>query len=421
MKKLKLFIGKRTIILIITISALFYTLTSENILHNVTISVKDAIFISIFITISSLCMKFISLIERKKLENKILQQHDQMQTIINATPLIMYLKDTEGKILLSNDNYAKLFGVIPDKIAGKNSYTLYKDSNPQISEDKEIIQKKTSMVVEREVLLSNGNLEWVRAIKAPVLNTKNEVTGITVVFKNIDNEKEFEERKDTFIATITHDLKTPTTAQIKALDLLLKNSFGELNDEQKDIITQIKQSCEYMNNLIFTILNTYLYDNGQTKICPVSFNLVNLINETIYDLSNLLKERKQNVVIKSNINSNKIVADRFQLKRVFINLLTNAINYGFKESTIEVILNETDTETTLKVQNKSNYIPQDKLEEIYEKFKKTENAKFSETSTGLGLYLAKQIIDAHNGKVFAHSSKDNTCTFGFSLPKISMP
>ena len=89
MKKLKLFIDKRTIILLITIFALFYTLTNENILHNVTISVEDAIFISIFVTISSLCMRFISLIERKKLENKILQQHDQMQTIINATPLIM--------------------------------------------------------------------------------------------------------------------------------------------------------------------------------------------------------------------------------------------------------------------------------------------------------------------------------------------
>ncbi len=173
-----------------------------------------------------------------------------------------------------------------------------------------------------------------------------------------------------------------------------------------------------MNNLIFTILDTYLYDSGQTKICLNSFNISDLINETIQDLSYLIQEKNQNIIIKNNMKSNEIVADRFQLKRVFVNLIANAVNYGFKESSIEIILDETDTETTLKVQNKGKYIPQEKLEEMYEKFKKTENAKFRETSTGLGLYLSKQIIDAHNGKVFAQSSEDDICVFGFSLPKI---
>lgn len=418
MRTIKLFNKNKTIILLVTVSILFYTLTNESILANVTIPVKDAIVISMFIVISSLCMRFMSLLERKKLEDKILLQHAQMQTIINSTPLIMYLKDKDGNILLSNNNYSTLLGVIPDKIVGKNSYSLYKDASPQMEEDLEIIKTKKSMIVERKVELVNGETEWVRAIKAPVVDSENEVTGIAVIFQNIDNEKEIEERKDTFIATLTHDLKTPTLAQIRALDLLLNSAFGELNNEQKGIVSQIKQSCKYMNSLIFTILDTYLYDNGQTKICSNTFNITELIDETLHELSNLIQERKQNVTVKYDIKSNKIVADRFQLKRVLVNLITNAINYGFKESTIEIILDETETETTLKVQNKGQYIPQEKLTEMYEKFKKTENAKFRKTSTGLGLYLSKQIIDAHNGKVFAQSSEDDICVFGFTLPKI---
>lgn len=418
MEKTKLFNVKKILVLFITISILFYTLTKEHILANVTIPIKDAIIISIFIIISSLCMRFLSLLESKKLEQKILLQHAQMQTIINATPLIMYLKDMNGKILLSNNNYAHLFGMVPDTIVGKNSYALYKDSTPQSTEDKEIIQTKKSMIVERRVQLSNGKFEWIRAVKAPVLNDEQEVRGIAVVFKNIDNEKEIEERKETFVATLTHDLKTPTTAQMRALDLLLNNTFGDLNDEQKEIITQMKYSCKYMNDLIFTILDTYLYDNGQTKICPCSFNIEELIKETIKDFSHLIKEKNLSVLVNYNTKSSEIVADRFQLKRVFVNLLANAITYGFKDSTIEITLEETDTETTLKVTNKGQYIPQEKLTEMYEKFKKTENAKFRETSTGLGLYLSKQIIDAHQGKVFAHSSEDDTCAFGFSLPKM---
>lgn len=409
---------KKTIILIITVSILFYTLTNENILSNVAIPVKDAIIISIFIIVSSLSMRFISLLENKKLEEKILQQHTQMQTIINATPLIMYLKNTKGKIILSNKNHAKLFNSTPEKIIGKNSYTLYKDSSIHCNEDKEIIKNKKSVIVERQSQLNNGVSGWFRAIKAPVLNSENEVTGIAVVFQNIDNEKEIEDRKATFIATLTHDLKTPTLAQIRALDLLLNNSFGNLNDEQKDIITQIKNSCKYMNDLIFTILDTYLYDNGQTKIYPDTFNIAELINETVYELSNLIQERHLNVTMQYNIRSKEIVADRFQLKRVLVNLIANAINYGFKESTIEIILNETDTETTLNVKNKGNYIPAERLVDMYEKFKTSDNAKFRKTGTGLGLYLSKQIIDAHSGKVFASSTADGICTFGFSLPKI---
>lgn len=417
MKKIKLFNNKKAAVLLLTVSVLFYALTNKNILSSVTIPVKDAIVISIFIIISSLCMRFISLLGRKKLEEKIILQHAQMQTIINATPLLMYLKDVNGKILLSNNNYAELFGVLPDEIAGQNSYELYKDCIPQTTEDTGIIQTKKSMMVERQVQLSNGNLEWIRTIKAPVLDAEDEVTGIAVVFQNIDSEKEVEERKNTFIATLTHDLKTPTIAQIRALDLLLNNTFGTLSNEQKDIINQIKQSCKYMNNLIFTILDTYLYDNGQIKISFKTFNIIDLVNDTIRDLSNLMQEKNQNIIIKSNIRSNEIVADNFQLKRVFVNLISNAINYGFKESTIEITLDETETDTILKVENKGKYIPQEKLSEMYEKFKRTENAKFRETSSGLGLYLSKQIIDAHNGKVFAQSSEDNTCVFGFSLPK----
>ena len=80
-----------------------------------------------------------------------------------------------------------------------------------------------------------------------------------------------EERKNTFIATLTHDLKTPTIAQIRALDLLLGEAFGPLVDEQKEMLEQIKSSCKYMYDLIFTILDTYLYDNGLTKINAEKF------------------------------------------------------------------------------------------------------------------------------------------------------
>ena len=112
------------------------------------------------------------------------------------------------------------------------------------------------------------------------------------------------------------------------------------------------------------------------------------------------------------------MADKFQLKRVLINLLSNAINYGNYKTNIELILKEDENNIILNVKNKSDYISNDKILDLYEKFKRKDNIRFSKSGSGLGLYLSKQIISGHNGDIFAKSNKEEqSCTFGFSLPK----
>ena len=87
---------------------------------------------------------------------------------------------------------------------------------------------------------NNNEGHWYKVTKTPVLNRYNQVVSIVVIFENIDADKNLEERKKTFVATMTHDLKTPTLAQINALDLLLTNCFGEVSNIQRDILNQIK-------------------------------------------------------------------------------------------------------------------------------------------------------------------------------------
>ena len=253
-----------------------------------------------------------------------------------------------------------------------------------------------------------------------MLDENDEISSIVVIFRIIDDVKEVEERKNTFIATLTHDLKTPTIAQIRALDLLLSETFGKIGDEQKEMLEQIKSSCKYMYDLIFTILDTYLYDNGLTKINPEKFDILDLINETTRGLSNLIAERGQKVVVSAELDSSNIYADKVQIKRVIINLLTNAVTYGFKNSDIEVFITDEDKNLKVEVRNKSEYINEEQMQEIFEKYKHVKNSKSIKTSTGLGLYLSKQIVDAHNGKIFAHSNAEKSCSFGFVIPKESV-
>ena len=408
---------KKSIVIILMIVAIFYILVSPKILSSVTLPYYDASIICMIIAIVTLSLRLLSKFETKNLERKLIRQQSQLTAIINNCPFVVYLKSVDGKIILANEVTSELSSLDTEKLIGMCAYNLIADPAVCKSEDAELLKNKEIITGERYEKFANGKSHWVRIVRVPILDEKDNISSIVVIFRVIDDVKELEDRKNSFIATLTHDLKTPTIAQIRALDLFLNEAFGAISEEQKLMLEQIKHSCQYMYDLIFTILDTYIYDNGLTKINPVKFNMQDLINETIRGLSNLLSERNQKLRINVDLVSSNIVADKLQLKRVIINLFSNAITHGFKNSEIEVFVGENDENMKFEIKNKSEYIAEGQMKEIFEKYKHKENSKSMKTSTGLGLYLSKQIIDAHNGRMYAHSDKDQNCVFGFEIPK----
>lgn len=408
---------KKSIVIILMIVAIFYILVSPKILSSVTLPHYDACIICTIIAIVTLSLMLLSKFETKNLERKLIRQQSQLTAIINNCPFVVYLKSVDGKIILANEVTSELSSLDAEKLIGMCAYNLIADPTVCKREDAELLKNKEIITGERYEKFANGKSHWVRIVRVPILDEKDNISSIVVIFRVIDDVKDLEDRKNSFIATLTHDLKTPTIAQIRALDLFLNEAFGAISEEQKLMLEQIKHSCQYMYDLIFTILDTYIYDNGLTKINPVKFNMQDLINETIRGLSNLLSERNQKLRINVDLVSSNIVADKLQLKRVIINLFSNAITHGFKNSEIEVFVGENDENMKFEIKNKSEYIAEGQMKEIFEKYKHKENSKSMKTSTGLGLYLSKQIIDAHNGRMYAHSDEDQNCVFGFEIPK----
>lgn len=219
-----------------------------------------------------------------------------------------------------------------------------------------------------------------------------------------------------YTATLIHDLKTPILAQINALDLLLNGNFGTINEDQKEILEQIKESCEYAKNLVHSILDSYLYENGQFNVKTEIFDWNNLIENSINETSTLANNKNQKIILKSNIKEQNVYADKFQLKRVIVNLISNAVKYGFKNSTIEIETKQDRKNLIFNVKNQSNYINLSDSKKLFNKFQRDKRGD-SEISCGLGLYLVKQIIKAHKGKVYGRCDKSGECNFGFSIPK----
>lgn len=230
------------------------------------------------------------------------------------------------------------------------------------------------------------------------------------------HEKEYEIRRQSYLATLVHDLKTPTYAQINTLNMLKNETFGKLNPQQQEMINLTQESCRYMSDLIGTIIDTCRSEACEFKLKKSEFDLSELILKLCEEIKSLYVAKNQEIEISSKESTNMIFADKFQIERVLLNLLSNAINYGYPNTKINICVRQKIASVEFKVKNISKQIPKNELSSIFEIYKRGKFIQHERTGTGLGLYLSKKIIELHGGKIFAKSYENGECIFGFEIP-----
>jgi len=221
-------------------------------------------------------------------------------------------------------------------------------------------------------------------------------------------------KKDEYIAKIIHDLKTPINAQITALELFLETTNNKISQEEKDLIELTLNSCNYMQNLIEVFNSVHKLNFESIKLNYEKFDVVELVESLLNELKILIKYYELEVSFNC---SEKIIinADKLQIKRVLENLISNSINYAFKNSTIKISLNKIGGSLFFEIKNNSPYIEAHILKEIFQKYK-TNAGLYNKSGVGLGLYLSNEIIRAHRGEMHAKSYQDDINIFGFSIP-----
>ena len=244
------------------------------------------------------------------------------------------------------------------------------------------------------------------------------ISTILIVFSifeyiNLKRYKKLNEKNTSFLAAITHDLKSPAYAQINMLNLLLKGNFGELNPKQYEMIKLTCTSSKYMSQLVGNILTNYEYDAKVLKLKKTIFDLVLLITKICNQNKYLANEKGQNIIFNTTLKQCALYADELQIERAISNLLSNAIKYGFKNTPIEITLSKNYDKIHFGITNQSNQIPPQNLKNIFNKFTKSRKANID--STGLGLYITKKIIEMHHGQIYAHSNTNGQCLFEFVL------
>ncbi len=232
------------------------------------------------------------------------------------------------------------------------------------------------------------------------------------------DESNLQKQRETFVASISHDLKNPTLAQIRALELFLKGHFGKIQPHQREIIEMVLDSCKYMNAMLGSLLLTYRNEKGTVRLNSEVVSISDLAAECVDEMIYLAKDKGVRINIINSAEKEIVYGDKIQIKRVIINLLSNGIKYAFNNTNLTIKIYNEQNYTCFLFENSSPYITPDKQEKIFARYVSFAEAH-KEFGVGLGLYASKKIIEAHNGAIFVQSYKENRNIFGFKIPNDS--
>jgi signal transduction histidine kinase len=240
------------------------------------------------------------------------------------------------------------------------------------------------------------------------------------VIRDIRVQKEMERLRDDFVATLTHDLRTPLLAAIQTLKFFLDGSLGKLEDKQKVLLSTMQKSNEDLLGLVNALLEVYKYEAGKLDLCKTNFLLKDLITQCFVELEPLAKNKKIGFRLNFSPEDNLTInADRGEIRRVITNLCGNAINYTNLGGEIEIEVKEESGDIIFSVTDNGNGIPAEDIPSLFKRFSQGTSTKRS-TGTGLGLYLSRQIIEAHGGKIWLESKVDKGSEFSFLLTNVKV-
>jgi len=356
-----------------------------------------------------------------------------LDMVFRQCPDGIVYKDNSLCYRVANSAFCKCYN-----IDNKDDFIGKKEASFLTANNQKLVFEINNAILEEQQPLSyimslDNKLNSVLSITSTPIYLEKEFLGIISIVKDItqeealkedfvnkhyeyiNSEKKLQAQRETFVASLGHDLKNPTIAQIRSLELLLKGSFGEISETQKELLEMILDSCRYMNGMLSSLLATYRDYGGIVRLNFVEFSFIELVNECVSEMIYVAKDKGINININNELSQSLIQADRVQIKRVVMNLLSNGIKYAYPNTELNLHIYEHKDMIGFEFMNESPYIPKDKQKAIFAQYV-SYAAAHNELGIGLGLYASKKIIEGHNGNIFVESYNDNRNSFGFRIP-----
>jgi signal transduction histidine kinase len=228
--------------------------------------------------------------------------------------------------------------------------------------------------------------------------------------------RELSEMKEEFLALTTHDLRSPLTVISGVISFFTSGRLGELSPEQRNMVAMMERNAQSLIELINDLLDASKLESGSLRLDLSSFNLRSLAKELQETMEPLAREKGINLHVLIPEDLPPVEADRPKLRRILVNLLSNALKFTGREGAVTISARSEGDRVCVAVSDTGVGIAREDVDRLFDKYEQTRNrATRGEKGTGLGLYITKQLVELHGGETKVESEPGKGSTFSFTI------
>jgi PAS domain S-box-containing protein len=354
---------------------------------------------------------------------KLVMEKKRIETLINNMHDPVIGLDENKKIIFINNEALKIAGLKLEETVGKKAQDIAVHNDLIRSLIQQLVLPENSLQNDETKPLkiyadgkeSYFNKEFIKIEITPTAETVSKHIGDVILLQNVTPFKELDFAKTNFIATVSHELKTPISSIMMSLQLLENEKTGTTNEAQKQLIESIKDDSSRLLKITGELLNISQVETGNIQLSIQQSDPVKILNYAL-DTVKTQAEQKQ-IIVRTEIEKNLslIKADEEKTAWVLINLLTNAIRYSPEQSTVIVTVKAQQSTINFTVQDFGKGIDSKYKDKIFDRYFQIPGS--SKSGSGLGLAISKEFIEAQGGKIELESEIGMGSTFSVFLIK----
>lgn len=360
--------------------------------------------------------------------------------LMSYIPDVIYFKDRKGRLILVNQAHAKGLALKPEEVIGKTDFDLFprkraemmtKDDLYVIKSGKPIIDK-----IERGTR-PDGVDNYVSTTKIPHYDDKGKIIGLMGITRDITQRMQFEHLKEVrirmekklealaelnkikseFISTVSHELRTPLAIIKQLVMLLLNETTGSINDKQREVLVKAADNIARLKNIIDELLDISAIEAGRFKLRYSLVNLNDLLKDSQDFFEKLAREKGIGLTYQLPKEEVNVFLDADRIVQVTSNLISNAIKFTEQNGRVKVEVKILENKIRIGVIDTGIGIAKADMPKLFGKFVQlSRQANLETKGIGLGLSIARELVEKHGGEIWAESELGVGSKFYFTLP-----
>lgn len=355
---------------------------------------------------------------------KLMMENKRIETIINNMHDPVIGLDENLKILFANEEAIKISGLSQNDLVGKLATelsvrndlirTLIQDL---LSAENPNAKKQQPIKIYSENKESYFEKETLHIYITPTGESTPKLVGHVIFLRNVTSYKELDFAKTNFIATLSHEFKTPISSIKMSLQLLENEQIGKLNEEQKNLLESIRDDADRLLKITGELLNMSQVESGNIQLSILPSDPKEILQYAVKATKTQADQKQIQFEIKCPDDIPKVLVDHEKTIWVLTNLISNAIRYSYENSTIYLTVKQRDNKVIFSVRDTGQGIVPEYKDKIFNRYFRIPGTK--KEGTGLGLAISKEFIEAQGGHIAVESEYGAGSTFILTLDKAS--